>query len=460
MLKKRTHVLFMTVATACVTSAPDPVTTLDSEEPAPMTAVAADDDQEAIADDLGDEGDDLTAVDPEIAPEDLAAGFCTDDIYSQHLVREHLAMNPAPKEQPVRRTGRRGRRVVDVSDRQLAAYTYARDRLYGQAAPYFGALPVITNDRVDFWVHYFKTSGRREFMRWLVRGESIKQMVQPILQSSGVPDEFFYLAMIESGFSNSARSHARATGSWQFMQGTAKLYGLKINHWVDERRDPIKSTIAAANYLKDLYADLGDWHMAMAAYNAGPGRVRRAIRQAGSRDFWTIAERRALARETINYVPKVLAAILLASNAKAHGFEVQGNPVDLIPETEVIVQRPAKLDEIAQHLGVSLKTLQSWNPELTRDIVPPSRNGYSLRMAANYAQMFPSIEGKLTELEITDVQMHRISRGDTLSQIAKRYKVSTKQIMSLNPDLRANRLRIGREVAVPVPGVVTTKQRL
>jgi membrane-bound lytic murein transglycosylase D len=390
-----------------------------------------------------DEEADSPTLDPELGLEDSEDGFCADDIYTTYLKSQYRSANPA---QAFRRAG----------DEDAAAHTHARKRLVGPTAPYFGAIPIVANERVDRWVQYFKTSGRREFMKWLVRGESVRRMVQPILQDNGIPIEFFYLAMVESGFSNRAYSHKRATGTWQFMPATARNYGLRINHWVDERRDPIKSTIAASNYLRDLYDQLGDWYLTMAAYNAGPGKVRRAMRAARTRDFWTIARTPYLAKETKSYVPKVLAAVLLASDMRAHGFDVtETAPEWIIPDTEVVVKRPIQLDQLATLLQVPTKALRAWNPELIQNVTPPGRDGYALRLAPTLAMRFQEVEPQLSQLKLSDVQEHTIQTGETLRAIAKRYKVGIREIMSLNPKLQPERLRIGHTVTVPVPSVVT-----
>lgn len=441
--------------------AADKVTTV-ADEPVKVKTTAVSSAARVTTDEDGVESETDGDDEPELKPEDFEMGFCVDDVYARYLTGQYAAIHkgektPAPA--PTYRRTRRGKRVRVQGTKNnpvVASLSYARDHMNGKTAPFFGAIPIVVNDRVDFWVQYFKSSGRRQFMSWLVRGESVKRMVQPILQEAGVPIEFFYLAMIESGFSNSAYSHARATGTWQFMSGTAQLYGLKINHWVDERRDPIKSTLAAANYLKDLYAELGDWHLAMAAYNAGPGTLRKAIRLGNTRDYWTIAESRNLAKETKQYVPKVLAAILLATEYRRHGFDFQPNPVDLLPETEIIVKRPVMLEELATKLGLSRRTLVSWNPELIRDITPPGKTGYALRLPQAYANLFPSIENSLSYIEVTDIHMHTVKRGDTLSRIAQQYKVGIKQILSVNPGVKAARLRPGNTIAIPIPGVVST----
>lgn len=473
-------VTMMTIGCATVSRepadfvSPQPVTPPPAASEAPVTAQAAAETL-ASADQLpppkvGEMVDELDdeEVTGELTPEVFEEGFCVDDIYAKYLTAKYAQDHRGSRAKPHKvftggksRRSRRGRhaRSGGGSDRALnnfAALAYAHQVMAGRESPYFGAMPVVINDRVDFWVQYFKTSGRKMFMRWLVRGESIKRMVQPILQENGVPLEFFYLAMIESGLSNNAYSSARATGTWQFMSGTAQLYGLKINHWVDERKDPIKSTIAAANYLKDLYADLGDWHLAMAAYNAGPGKVRKALKRNARADFWGLCETPDLAHETKDYVPKVLAAVMLAQDPRAHGFDVQSDGESDLPSTEVLVKRPVKLDELAGLLGIPLSTLARWNPELIRNITPPSKHGYPLRLSPYYAGLFPGIESKLSLLSVTDVQMHKVRKGDTLSRIAKRYHVGVKQILSLNPELSTGKLKPGRTIAIPIPGVFTT----
>lgn len=381
--------------------------------------------------------------------------FCRDDVYAKHLIGKYNEIKtPAEKITPKNKTKKTNKRRIRFKpDGDYAAQSFARDRMNGPIAPYFGSIPVVVNNRVDYWVQYYKTSGRKEFLKWLIRGEGLKDKVKPILHDGGVPIEFYYLAMVESGFNTGAKSRARATGTWQFMRGTAQLYGLKVNHWVDERLDPVKSTIAAANYLRDLYAELGDWYLAMAAYNAGPGKIRSAIRRSGSRDFWRVAETKHIARETANYVPKVLAAVLLASDPKGHGFDFQADHVEPFPDAEVLVTKPVQLDEIASKLGTSRRQLALWNPELIRNITPPSRKGYKLRLSTALAEKWESVQNQIAAVEITDVQTHTIRKGETLSRLARLYKVSIRDIRAVNPDLSADRLRPGKTVAIPVPGI-------
>ncbi len=394
------------------------------------------------------------------------AEFCKDNIYAQYLRDQYLkdhpkAMNPEKAFKPSRKSRRRTATRSPYDARDVEALFYARSRMVGQIVPYFGAIPVVTNPRVEHWIRFFKNNGRKAFLRWLVRGESVREVVLPILKEQGLPPEFIFLSMVESGFSNSAYSHAKATGPWQFMPGTAKLYGLEMNMWLDERRDPAKSTLAAARLLGDLYNEFGDWYLAMAAYNAGPGRVRSAIRKTGTSDFWSLADSPYLPVETKNYVPKVLAALTLASNPKGHGFEIVADPFDILPTTQVSVNQPASLQEIAQKLDISELLLRRWNPELVNSITPPSREGkpYALRVAPHMTEKWPDIAQNLEYLDVKDVLMHRIRRGETIRSIASRYKVDVKKIISMNPGLSPSRLKVGTQVAVPTV-VSTPKPRV
>ncbi|MCX6118607.1 MAG: transglycosylase SLT domain-containing protein, partial [Proteobacteria bacterium] len=374
------------------------------------------------------------SLDPEAEAEiDIVddAEFCKDNIYAKYLRDQYLqnnkkAQRPESAYKPSKKNHRR--RVATRSPydaREVEALYYARSRLLGDTVPYFGAIPVVTNPRVEHWVRFFKNNGRNSFLKWLVRGESVKNVVLPLLKSEGMPPEFIFLSMVESGFSNSAYSRARATGPWQFMPGTAKLYGLQMNMWVDERRDPAKSTQAAARLLRDLYQEFGDWYLAMAAYNAGPGRIRSAIRRTGSRDFWVLADSAYLPAETKNYVPKVLAALMLANNPQGHGFDVIGDPLDVLPTHQIEIRQPVAVSQISEKLQIPERLLRHWNPEIVNAITPPGKRGspYLLRIKAELNDQWNRIEDSLAYLEIKDVFSHKIRKGDTLASIAARYRI-------------------------------------
>lgn len=180
--------------------------------------------------------------------------------------------------------------------------------------------PVTLNSRVEFWVNYFTGRGRPHFEKYLERSEYFIPYIRPILKQAGLPEDLVYLAMIESGFNNHAKSHAKAVGPWQFISATGKRYGLMVNWWVDERRDTRKSTLAAVEYLRELYSMFNSWELAAAAYNAGESKIARGIRRYGTRDFWALARHRFLRQETRDYVPKIMAAAIVAKNRTQFGF--------------------------------------------------------------------------------------------------------------------------------------------
>lgn len=181
-------------------------------------------------------------------------------------------------------------------------------------------IPVVLNSRVEYWINYFVGKGRPHFEKYLERSQLFVPYIQPILKANGMPEDLVYLAMIESGFNNHARSHAKAVGPWQFISATGKRYGLMVNWWVDERRDTRKSTLAAVGYLKDLYDMFRSWELAASAYNAGEAKVARAIRRYGTKDFWQISKNKFLRPETRDYYPKIIAAAIVSKNAEQFGF--------------------------------------------------------------------------------------------------------------------------------------------
>jgi hypothetical protein len=181
--------------------------------------------------------------------------------------------------------------------------------------------PVTLNSRVEFWVNYFTGRGRPHFEKYLERSEFFIPYIRPILKQAGLPEDLVYLAMIESGFNNHAKSHAKAVGPWQFISATGKRYGLMVNWWVDERRDTRKSTLAAIEYLRELYSMFQSWELAAAAYNAGESKIARGIRRYGTRDFWALTRHRFLRQETRDYVPKIIAAAIVSKNRTQFGFQ-------------------------------------------------------------------------------------------------------------------------------------------
>lgn len=233
----------------------------------------------------------------------------------------------------------------------------------------YAAIPLEMNDEVRRWTLVFATSYRDKFSGFLDRGRYLKSMIQEILVQQGVPAEMYYLAMIESGFQGFAISRARAVGIWQFMKPTAQRFGLRVNKDVDERLDVIRSTVAAARYLKTLHNEFGDWYLAMAAYNAGEGRVRRAIRESGEKDYWVLAREGFLPRETAEYVAKFQAGMTIAREPVKFGF-----PDRLMYDYPKLKLRSFKarttLSRIARLTGVHPVTLQALNPHLLKRKIP------------------------------------------------------------------------------------------
>ena len=277
-------------------------------------------------------------------------------------------------------------------------------------------------------------------------------MMRTVLRQYGLPEDLVYLSMIESGFSCRAYSWAHACGPWQFIRGTGRRYGLKIDYWVDERRDPVKATHAAAQYLRDLYAEFGSWYLAAAGYNAGEAKIRRALKRYNAEDFWEIShqKRRYLKPETKQYVPKMIAAAIIAKEPAKYGFD------------EIDYQSPLAYDQVKVHPGTSLsvaaklagiktRDLEDLNPELRRWATPPT-GMYELRIPMGQKAAFETAYAKLEPAKRkarARAAKVRIHRGDTLGKIARSFGVSVNELMAMNPQLSPRRLRIGQTVYVP-----------
>ena len=230
-------------------------------------------------------------------------------------------------------------------------------------------VPSIRSGRVDRHLQFFSFHIRDRFEQWLRRLERYRPAVQRIFAEFKLPDDLIFLSLVESGFNTQAVSRARAVGPWQFIKPTAKTYGLRVDKWVDERRDPVKSTVAAAQYLRDLYEMFGSWPLAMAAYNAGEGKVGRALARRQVSDFWGLVDTKLLRRETKEYVPRFLAAAQIAKDPSRYGFSIV--PQSPVEYEEVAITRPLHLRVAGQAAGVSYEQMKNLNPELRRDMTPP-----------------------------------------------------------------------------------------
>lgn len=312
--------------------------------------------------------------------------------------------------------------------------------------------PVVINEDVIKWIQYFQTRGRRAFVTWLRRAEDVIPQSVPVLERFGLPKDLIYLAMIESGFNNKATSIARAAGTWQFMRATGRNFGLKLNDYVDERRDPEKSTVAAARYLTYLYTLFGDWHLAAASYNAGEGRVARSMRGQPDKSFFGLSAARRLPNETRNYVPKLIAAMVISKNPTRFGFDVSEGSRALRTRG-LALEKSVRISELSAAIGVDQKILESINPELRLGITPPGSetSPYTLRVPeSSYATAIAAAE-KLPQAARAVQIVARVKRKETVSQFARRYGISLTTLLKANPQIRPNvRLSKGQSVMIPV----------
>ena len=309
-------------------------------------------------------------------------------------------------------------------------------------------LPLVMNDQVQRLINYFtKTKRGSTTMRTSMgRGHAYRPMIERILEEEGVPPELFYLAMAESGFRPKARSYMRATGMWQFMSSRGKQYGLRQDRYVDQRYDAETATRAAAKHLKDLHIEFGDWYLAMAAYNSGPNRVKSAIRRTGSRDYWTLVRRRALPRETRNYVPIILAMTYVGQNLDL--FEL--GELDLAPELQhdtVRTESEISFALIADATRSSIETVKELNPALLRSATPPY--ACQLKLPRGAENLFLEEIAMVPPDKRLNWRRHEIRQGETLQAVAARYKVKAATLASINSLPEDGALEGGLRLTVP-----------
>ena len=306
---------------------------------------------------------------------------------------------------------------------------------------------VETHHRVRYYVEGFCGRMRDFFERALARSGKYRSMMADILRSEGLPEKLVYLALIESGFSPHAYSRAHALGPWQFIRSTALQYGLAINPWLDERRDPVLSTRAAAAYLKDLHEKFGEWFLAAAAYNAGEGRVGTALQRSRTNDFWALRqERQHLKLETRDYVPKFVAAALIAREPERYGFEQISYEAPLQYD-EVTVHEPLRLETIARLANTELDIIKELNPSLLRNFTPPTDGGFTLRLPMGSQTKFSAAYEQLPRSEKIKLSLHKVKKGELLGRIAKKYNLPAKQLIKEN-GLKSWRVRPGQDLII------------
>lgn len=349
------------------------------------------------------------------------------------------------------------------------AFSFAGDKTTNEEAPQSDAPRLTSSEKSPALIASFDSNGvasraveknlglfsmriKDKFSLWLSRSGKYLDMMKEILRKKDVPEDIVFLSLIESGFNPYAYSIARAVGPWQFIASTAKRYGLEINWWKDERRDPIKSTEAAADYLKDLYEMFGSWNLAMAAYNAGEGKILRALQRSKADDYWALLDTKHIRNETKDYVPKFIAASLIASNPEDFGFEdIQYNQPMSYDEVEL--DSPIDLSVAADCAGTDLDVIKKLNPELRRWCTPPDAPLYTLRIPEGTKDTFLNKLAATPEEERFTIERFTVKKGDTFKKISQRTGIPESVILSLNSMEKIMPLKVGRVIYMPPKGL-------
>jgi membrane-bound lytic murein transglycosylase D len=310
-------------------------------------------------------------------------------------------------------------------------------------------IPIVINTRVEQFIQIFQTTLREKFVTWLARSGKYIPIMKRLLKEQGLPEDLVYIALIESGFNPYAYSRSKAVGPCQFIYLTGKRYGLKVNWWVDERRDPEKSTIAAAKYLKDLYETFACWYLAAAGYNAGEYTIVKAMKRYRTEDFWRLTKVRYLKRETKDYVPLMIAAALVAKDPEKYGF------------TDVEYQKPLRYEKVkvpeltglsivANACETSLEEIKDLNPELRRVVTPPDGNDYEIKIPFGRKEIFEVTFQILQAYEKFEFKTHIVKKGETLKRVAKLYRVDLEPLLELNHLTKATPISKGTILSIPI----------
>jgi membrane-bound lytic murein transglycosylase D len=311
-------------------------------------------------------------------------------------------------------------------------------------------IPIVFNEAVQYNIRWFQEEKRKVFANWLRRSRRYVPLITGLLRQQGMPEDLVYLAMIESGFNPRAYSTAKACGPWQFIYATGERYGLKVNYWIDERRDPEKSTVAAAKYLRDLFNQFGCWYLAAAGYNAGEKRVERAIERHKTNDYWELVRYNALPKETREYIPRLIAAAIIAKDPEKFGFD--GIKYDMpIPYQKVTVPGGVSIISVSRAAEVNPDDVRFLNPELLRGITPPDMPEYTIKVPGPVA---PGFAGTLAlwlekERRVKDISAYKVKKNDSIDGIMKKYRIDYGEFCLVNEC--GDGVRITRGMTVNIP---------
>ncbi len=349
--------------------------------------------------------------------------------------------------------------IDEVAEMTFPVDPRLKERAEQAAKNFSHDLPLTVNDQVLSFLNFFQTPrGRAIVETGLRRGGRYREMIARVLQEEGLPQDLIYLAQAESAFQPLALSRAGARGIWQFVAYRGHEYGLRHTWWVDERQDPEKATHAAAQHLRDLYKLFGDWYLAMAAYNCGPGNVQKGIERTGYADFWELYKRNVLPRETRNYVPIIIALTLIAKDA-AH-YSIQADPEAPVPTDIVKPGRAIDLRLVAETIDVDVETLRSLNPSLLR-LATPDDPSFELHLPQGTAGKFSAEIADIPPDKWVSWRRHRVEAGETLASIAKKYHVTAAAVADANNLERNEALDAGEKLIIPATQPQSeTKRRL
>jgi membrane-bound lytic murein transglycosylase D len=332
-----------------------------------------------------------------------------------------------------------------------------KDKVREQVSATTSQLPLSVNDAVLGYINYFSNRGHKTLLAGLQRSGKYRPMIQRILDEEGIPQEIIHLAQAESGFIPRAVSRAAAGGMWQFLSWRGNEYGLKQTPLTDERMDPEKATHAAAHHLRDLYHEFGDWYLAIAAYNCGPGTVEKAVERTGYADFWELRARGVLPAETTNYVPIILAMTIMEKNAAEYGIDGFTLDPPLVYDT-IETTAPTSLTLVADILDVPLAELTALNPACLRGMAPEN---FSLHVPKGTGNPLVAALQTIPSTHLDSWRMHRVGPDETLATIGKRYGVAPANIVSVNrlesaQAVEGDRLLIPSVQRAPAPAAKKT----